>query len=57
MHGPTTIGHGISKAVGELDATIAQAIDAAKTAGLPHGLIVGLLHGHAHAETHKMVTR
>lgn len=55
MHGPTAIGHGISKAVSELDAAIAQAIDAAKAAGLPHGLIVGLLHGHAHAETHKMV--
>lgn len=42
-------------AVTECDATLAKAIDAAKEAGLPQGL-VGLLHGHAHAETHKMVT-
>lgn len=45
----------IVHAVAEFDAALAKAIDAAKAVGLPQGLLVGLLHGHAHAETHKMV--
>ncbi|MGU9812455.1 hypothetical protein [Pseudomonas sp. LF052] len=46
----------INKALSDLDNTIVKAVDAAKAAGLPQGLIVGLLHGHAHAQTHQMVT-
>ena len=46
----------INAAVGALDKAIADAVDAAKSAGLPQGLIVSLLHGHAHAQTHQMVT-
>ncbi|AZC96800.1 hypothetical protein [Pseudomonas chlororaphis] len=46
----------INKALAELDSAIAKAIDAAKAAGLPQGLIVAELHGHAHAQTHAMVT-
>ncbi len=46
----------INAAVSDLDKAIADALDAAKAAGLPQGLIVGLLHGHAHAQTHMMVT-
>lgn len=46
----------INAAVSALDKTIADAVDAAKSAGLPQGLIVGLLHGHAHAQTQQMVT-
>lgn len=46
----------INAAVNDLDSAIAKAVDAAKTARLPQGLIVGLLHGHAHAQTHQMVT-
>ena len=46
----------ISKALADLDSAIAQAIDAAKTAGLPQGIVVASLHGHAHAQTHIMVT-
>ncbi|WP_455884735.1 hypothetical protein [Pseudomonas spelaei] len=46
----------INVAVGALDKAIADAVDAAKGAGLPQGLIVSLLHGHAHAQTHQMVT-
>ena len=42
--------------VGALDKAIADAVDAAKAAGLPQGLVVSLLHGHAHAQTHQMVT-
>lgn len=47
----------IVHAVAEFDAALAKAIDAAKEAGLPQGLLVGLLHGHARAETHKMVVK
>ncbi|TLG92973.1 hypothetical protein FEM54_06005 [Pseudomonas edaphica] len=46
----------INLAVSALDKAIADAVDAAKTAGLPQGLIVSLLQGHAHAQTHQMVT-
>lgn len=45
----------INKAVIELDAAIAKAIDAAKSAGLPQGLVVAILHGQAHSQTHEMV--
>lgn len=46
----------ISKTLTELDSAIAKAIDAAKAAGLPQGLIVAELHGHAHAQTCNMVS-
>ena len=46
----------INAAVGALDKAIADAVDAAKAAGLPQGLIAGLLHGHDHAQTYLMVT-
>ena len=45
----------IVDAVAEFDAALVKAIGAAKDAGLPQGLLVALLHGHAHGETHKMV--
>ncbi|EKM6336586.1 hypothetical protein ACM7OY_07095 [Pseudomonas aeruginosa] len=47
----------IVHAVAEFDAAPVKAIDAAKEAGLPQGLLVGLLQGHVHAETDKMVAR
>ncbi|MDD1131149.1 hypothetical protein [Pseudomonas shahriarae] len=49
------LGQDINTAVSTLDKAIADAVDAAKSAGLPQGLIVSLLHGHAHAQTHQMV--
>lgn len=49
------LGQDINTAVSVLDKAIADAVDAAKSAGLPQGLIVSLLHGHAHAQTHQMV--
>ena len=49
------LGQDINAAVSALDKAIADAVDAAKSAGLPQGLIVSLLHGHAHAQTHQMV--
>jgi len=45
----------INKAVTELDIAI-KAIDAAKAAGLPQGLIVAELHGHAQVQTSIMVS-
>ncbi len=50
------MGQDINAAVSALDKAIAGVVDAAKAAGLPQGLIVSLLHGHAHAQTHQMVT-
>lgn len=47
----------INKALTDLDSAIAKAIDAARSVGLPQGLIVAELHGHAHAQTHQMVAR
>ncbi|MFL1551099.1 MULTISPECIES: hypothetical protein [Pseudomonas] len=43
-------------AFGPKDSAIAKAIDAAKTAGLPQGIIVAVLHGQAHSQTAIMVT-
>lgn len=50
------LGQDINVAVSFLDKAIADAVDAAKEAELPQGLIVGLLHGPAHAQTHQMVS-
>lgn len=47
----------IIEVVTALDTAIAKAIDAAREAGLPQGLLISILHGHAHAETQKMVSR
>ncbi|MBI6749733.1 hypothetical protein [Pseudomonas syringae] len=46
----------ISKALIDMDAAIAKAIDRAKAAGLPQGFVVSTLHAHAHAQTHAMVS-
>jgi hypothetical protein len=45
----------IYKALTDLDNAIAKAVDAAIAAGLPQGLVVAELHGHAHAQTHIMI--
>ena len=45
----------INKVLTELDTTIAKAVDAAKSAGLPHCLVVSLPHGHAQVQTNIMV--
>ena len=37
------------------DAAFVAAIQAAKDAGVPQGLIVALLHGHAHQQTAAMM--
>ncbi|NVZ45129.1 hypothetical protein HX780_06750 [Pseudomonas tolaasii] len=45
----------INKALTDLDSAITKAIDAAKAAGLPQGIIVAVLHGQAHSQTAIMV--
>lgn len=57
LHHALPLGQDINKALTGLDSAIAKAIDAAKAAGLPQGLIVAELHGHAHAQTHTMVNK
>jgi len=37
-----------------LDDALIKAIDEAKAAGLPQGLLAAILQAHAHAETHRM---
>jgi len=50
------LSHDINKVLTELDSAIAKAIDTAKAAGLPQGLIVAELHGHAQVQTNIMVS-
>lgn len=38
-----------------LDEAVAKAISDADDAGVPRGLMVAILHAHAHRETHAMV--
>ena len=57
LHHALPLSPAINKAVTDLDSAIAKAIDAAKAAGLPQGLVVSLLHGHAHGQTHIMVSQ
>lgn len=45
----------VTVATNALDAAVVKAIAEAKDAGLPQGMIVSILHRHAHAETHRMV--
>ena len=55
---PLTVGE-VSRradvAVRAMDVAIVAAINAAKDAGVPQGLIVGLLHGFAHDQTARMM--
>ena len=44
-------------AVRAMDAAIVAAINGAKDAGVPQGLIVGLLHSYAHNQTAALVAR
>ncbi|MNJ66107.1 hypothetical protein D3C77_621550 [compost metagenome] len=55
LHHALPLSQDIAKALADLDSAIAKAIDTAKAAGLPQGLIVAELHGHAYAQTHNMV--
>jgi len=48
LHHVLPLSQDINKALAELDSAIAKAIDTAKAAGLPQGVIVAILHGHTH---------
>jgi hypothetical protein len=50
------MSQGINKALTDLDSAIAKAVDEAKAAGLPQGLVVSLLHGRAQVQTNIMVS-
>jgi hypothetical protein len=56
LHHALPLSPAINQAITDLDSTIAKAIDAAKAAGLPQGLVVSLLHGHAQVQTNIMVS-
>lgn len=56
LHHALPLPADVVSAINGLDASLIKAIDEAKAAGLPQGMIVALLHGHAHAETHKMIS-
>ncbi|MGY2184667.1 hypothetical protein [Pseudomonas sp. SDO5591_S426] len=56
LHHALPLSNDINKALTELDSAIAKAVDAAKAAGLPQGLIVALLYGQAHSETTRMLS-
>lgn len=43
----------VVSAINNLDAVVIKAIDEAKAARLAQGLKVAIIHGHAHAETHR----
>jgi len=53
LHHALPLSPAINQAITELDSAIAKAIEAA---GLPQGLVVSLLHGHAQVQTNIMVT-
>ncbi|WP_392889697.1 hypothetical protein ACF6ZU_00165 [Pseudomonas migulae] len=44
------------KAINDMDTALVKAIDDAKAAGMPQGLLVALLHGQAHSQTAIMVS-
>ena len=56
LHHALPLSPAINQPITELDSAIAKAIDAAKAAGLPQGLVVSLLHGHAQVQTNIMVS-
>ena len=56
LHHALPLSPDIVKALGDLDVSIAKAIEVAKAAGLPQEIVVASIHGHAHAQTHLMVT-
>lgn len=55
IHGALPLSNETVKVVRELDKTITDAINKARQAGLPQGLVVGILHGYALGETARMV--
>ena len=57
LHHALPLSPAIVKAINEMDESLRKAIDDAKAAGLPQGLIVALLHVQAHSEMARMVAK
>ena len=55
LHHALPLSPAIVKAIKEMDESLRKAIDDAKAAGMPQGLVVALLHGQAHSQTAIMV--
>lgn len=55
LHHALPLGIEIQRSVAALDEGVRKAIDAAKASGLPQGLVVSILHGHALMQTQIMV--
>lgn len=55
LHHALPLSPANNQAITELDSAIAKAIDAAKAAGLPQGLVVSLLHRHTQMQTNIMM--
>jgi hypothetical protein len=55
MQGIGAITADTVRAFKSCDQAIVNAINAAKDAGVPQGLIVAVLHGHAHNQTQAMM--
>ena len=56
LHHALPLSPAIVKAINEMDESLRKAIDNAKAAGMPQGLVVALLHGQAHSQTAIMVS-
>lgn len=57
LHHALPLPADVVAATNTLDAAVAKAIAESKGAGLPQGMVVAILHGHAHAQTHRMVIK
>lgn len=55
LHHALPLSPTIVKAINEMDESLRKAIDDAKAAGLPQGLVVSVLHGHALMQTRSMI--
>jgi len=55
LHHALPLSPAIVKAINEMDENLRKAIDDAKAAGMPQGLVVALLYGQTHCETVRMV--
>jgi hypothetical protein len=55
LHHALPLSPAIVKAINDMDESLRKVIDNAKAAGMPQGLVVALLHGHAHSQTAIMV--
>ena len=55
LHHALPLPPDVGDATKDLDDALVKAINAAKAAGLPQGLVVSLLHGHAQVQTNIMV--